>query len=91
MSKTNKEKLTFEPDEINEYKKIVQEYVEKVEAIESEIDTLVEDKKELKKQFEEKIDLKTLNQVLRILKIESRVSRKDTFDLMKDALKDLSE
>lgn len=92
MSKNKQSSVgDMEPDEVNEYKRIALEFVERLERIDNEIETLKEDKKELKEEFKEKIDLKTLNQVLRVLKVESTVVHKDTFEVIKEALKDKSQ
>lgn len=81
----------LEPDEVNEYKRLTLEYVKRLESIDNEIETLKEDKKALKEEFEEKIDLKTLKQVIQLLKLEAGIVHKDTFDVIKDALKDESQ
>lgn len=81
---------TLQPDELNELKKVVVEYVQRKENIENEITTLKEDLKTLDEEFSEKLDMKTLNNVLRILKIESKVVHKDAFDTYIEALKDPS-
>jgi len=78
----------LQPDELNELKRLVKEYVTRMETLDNEIDTLREDKKTLKEEFTEKLDLRTLDQVLRIMKIESGVSHKDTYDTFYETLKD---
>jgi len=81
----------MEVSEVNEYKKLALEYVQRLETIDDEIDTLKGDKKTLKEEFEKKIDLKTLMQVVKVLKLEAGVIHKDTFDIIKEALEDSSQ
>ena len=75
-----------QPDELNDLGKTAREYVERKERIEHEIETLKEDLKALKEEFEEKIDMKELERVLKVLKIRSQVKHKDTFDALEEAL-----
>jgi uncharacterized protein (UPF0335 family) len=77
----------LQPDELGELKRMVREYVSRLENLDNEIDTLRDDKKALKEEFEERLDIRTLNAVLRILKIESGVVHQDTYDTFYEALK----
>jgi hypothetical protein len=56
--------------------------IEKTELkrIDSEIEILTIDRKELFEKYSEKIDVKTLKQAMRVQAIRDKVSRKDTFD-----------
>lgn len=78
----------LQPDELNELKRVVVEYVKRLERIDNEIEQLREDKKTLKDEFEERLDIRTLEKVLRILKIESEVDHRHTFDCFKEVLSD---
>lgn len=80
---------TMQPDELNELKRIVREYVSRLSNIDSEIDTLREDKKALKEEFKERLDIRTLNAVLKTLKIEAAVIHQDTYDTFYETLKTL--
>jgi len=80
---------TLQPDELNELKKVVQEYISRKESIENEIQMLKDDSKELDIEYSEKLDMKTLNVALKTLKLEKSVQFKDTFDLFLDALKNV--
>ena len=82
---------TMQPDELGELKRLVREYVRRLDNIDNEIETLKEDKKVLKDEFAEKIDLRTLNIVLRILKIEAGIIHQDTYDTFYEALKDTED
>lgn len=79
---------TLQPDELNELKKIAIEYVKRLQNLDNEIDQLREDKKALKEEFEERLDIKTLQQVIRVLKIESAVDHRHTYDCFTEALRD---
>ena len=90
MSKKNSEKqyniATLQPDEINSLRSLVKEFVTKVENIDNEIELLKTDRKELLEEYSEKLDMKTLQAALRVVKIQQGVSHKDTFDLFMEAL-----
>ena len=77
------------PDELGELRKLVEEYVRRLQTIDNEIETLREDRKELKEEFKQRLDIKTLEIVLKIRKIEDTVQHKDTFDAFADVVKDL--
>jgi len=79
---------TLQPDELNALRALVKDFVSKMESIDNEIELLKSDKKELIEEYSEKLDYKTLQAALKVLKIESEVMRKDTFDLFIEALKE---
>jgi uncharacterized protein (UPF0335 family) len=81
----------LQPDELGALKAVVLEFVQKVESIDNEIELLKTDRKDLFEEYSERIDTKTLIQVLRVLKIESGVAYKDTYDLMREALGDKTQ
>lgn len=66
----------------------IQEYLRRMTEIDAQISALREDRKQLNEDYKEVIDLKTLNKVLRIQKIQDSVEDKDrpTFDDMLDLL-----
>lgn len=78
----------MQPDEVNELKRLVQEFVKKIETVDQEIETLKTDRKEIMEEYSSKLDMKTLAAALRVVKIQSVVAHKDTFDLFVEALKD---
>lgn len=86
--KKNDEAAQLQPDELGELKKIALEYVKRQETIDNEIETLKDDKKSLREEYEKRIDMKTLASVIRILKIEAGVKNKSTFDALMEVLKD---
>jgi len=69
------------PQELEELKKNVIEFVTRAKTIDNEIDLLKEDRKALCEEFSEKVDMKTLNSALRVVKIQEGVQFRDTFEL----------
>jgi uncharacterized protein (UPF0335 family) len=80
----------LQPDELNELKTIVRDYYKRSKAIEQEIKDLREARNDLTDEFKNKLDLKTFNLVLRIIKAEDAVQHKDTFDLYREATAELA-
>lgn len=79
---------SLQPDELGALKALVKEFMDKVETVENEIQTLKDDRKEILEEYSEKLDTQTLSAALRVLKIKSRVARKDAFDLFIEVLTD---
>lgn len=75
-------------DELGALKADVCEFLKRHQNIENEIATLKEDKKELINEFKSKLDMRTLQAALRVVKIESGVDHKDAYDAFMDVLKD---
>lgn len=78
----------MQPDELNALRELVKEFMSKVENLDSEMEGLKQDKKELIEEYKEKLDMKTLQIALRILKLQNAVQRRDSFDLFMEALTD---
>lgn len=78
----------MQPDELNALRAVVQEFMSKAENIDNEMETLKNDKKELIEEYKEKLDMKTLQIALRIIKLQNAVQRRDSFDLFMEALTD---
>jgi len=78
------------PDELNTLKALVKEFMTKVSSIDNEIELLKEDRKEIIEEYSDKLDMKTLQLALKVLKLESSVARRDAYDLFIEALKDPS-
>jgi len=74
------------PDEINALRALVKEFMGKVQSIDSEVELLKEDRKELIEDYSEKLDMKTLQLALKMLKLQNSVAHKDAFDLFIEAL-----
>lgn len=77
-----------QPDELGELKKTLKEFIDRRAAIENEIETLKGDLKDLTEEFKGRLDTKTLDAVLRVMKIEANVKHKSTYDAMIEVLKD---
>lgn len=78
----------LQPDELNELKSVVREYLERSQNLDEEIAGLRESKKDLKAEFEKRLDIKTLEQVLKVMKIEASVDHKDNYDSFSEIVKD---
>jgi len=75
-----------QPDELGALKEVVNEFVKRLKVIENELDLLKEDKKELVAEFKEKLDMSTLNQALRAVRLRTKAKHKDTFDTFVEIL-----
>ena len=76
----------MQPDEINALRALVNEFVEKVNNIDNELELLRQDRKEVIEEYSDKLDMKTLQAALRVAKIQKEVAHRDTFDLFMEAL-----
>lgn len=76
----------LQPDEINALRSLVKEFMLKIESIDNEIELLKQDRKEVIEEYQEKLDMKTLQAALKVVKIQQGVAHKDTFDLFLEAL-----
>jgi len=79
---------TMMPDELGAIKALVKEFVEKIQAVDNEVELLKQDRKELCESYAEKLDLKTLQAALKVVKITAEVAHRDTFDLFCEALEE---
>jgi len=78
----------MQPDEVNALRALVKEFVGKIEAVDNEVELLKTDRKEIIEEYGEKLDLKVLNAALKVVKIQSAVAHRDTFDLFMEVLSD---
>lgn len=76
----------LQPDEINALRELVKEFISKIETIDGEIELLKSDRKEVIEEYSDKLDMKTLQAALRVVKIQQGVEHKDTYDLFLEAL-----
>ena len=79
---------TMMPDELNALRALVKEFVGKVESVDNEIELLKQDRKEIIEEYEEKLDMKTLQAALRVIKTQKEVAHKDAYDLFIAALEE---
>jgi len=77
---------TLQPDEVGALRNLVKEFITKIEAIDNEMELLKGDRKEVIEEYTDKLDMKTLQAALRVLKIQQNVAHKDTYDLFIEAL-----
>ena len=78
----------MQPDELNVLKVEVVEFVKRLENLDNEIACLRDDKKQLKEDFADKLDVPTLDKVLRVLKVESDVKHRHTYDCFMEVLRE---
>ena len=76
----------MQPDEIGTLRNLVKEFIKKIEAIDNEIELLKGDRKEVVEEYTSKLDMKTLQAALKVIKIQQSVAHKDTYDLFIEAL-----
>ena len=77
-----------QPDELGALTALVSEFVDRLKSIESEIETLKQDQKELVEEYSDRLDVKTLQAAMRTVKIKKKVGYKDTFDTFVDILEE---
>jgi uncharacterized protein (UPF0335 family) len=78
----------LQPDELKALKALVKEFIERVQNVDNEIETLKEDRKTIIEEYQDKLDLKTLQAALKVLKIQQGVQHRDTYDLFMSTLTD---
>lgn len=86
MARTKKQTPDRQPMELNELKKIVAEFMGRYETVENEMQLLKDDQTELVEEYSDRLDMKTLKQAIRIIKIKEKVAHQDTFDSFVDIL-----
>jgi len=80
----------MQPDEIGALRKLVKEFVTKVNAVDNEIELLKGDRKEIIEEYSTKLDMKTLNAGVKVFKIQEGVAHRDTYELFWEALTGMS-
>jgi hypothetical protein len=91
MGKRNKPEKQYnvavmQPTEINALRALVKEFIGKIQTVDDEIELLKEDRKEIIIEYSEKLDYKTLQSALKVVKIQQSVEHKDTYDLFMEVL-----
>jgi uncharacterized protein (UPF0335 family) len=81
----------MQPDELGALRTLVKEFIGRLENVDNEIELLKQDRKDLVEEYAEKLDYKTLQAALKVVKIQSEVEHKDTFDLFIETLTDPSQ
>lgn len=75
-----------QPSSITELEPLVKEFVDKYQALVNEEELLKTDKKELIEEYNEKLDMKTLQLALKAIKLKSKVQHANTFDCFVEIL-----
>lgn len=70
MSRPKKEAPAFDPE-------VAKEFISRYFSVEREIKVLREDKKELKSEFKEKLDIKLISNMIRYIKAQLRLNVSD--------------
>lgn len=81
--KNNKDVSTdaqAQPDELNELASIVEEFTSRLAHLEALAAGIKEDRKALIDEFREKLDMKTLNAAMKIVKTKRAAEHKHTLD-----------
>ena len=86
-NKNDTNNFPLQPDELNALTTIAKEYIDRAKNIDNEIELLREDRRHLREEFTEKLDVKTLEKAMKLVKLESDVDRRDTFDCFVELLK----
>lgn len=79
----------MQPTEVNALRALVKEFIGRVQNIDNEIEGLKEDRKDLIDEYSQKLDYKTLQSALKVVKIQNSVEHKDTFDLFMEVLEEV--
>ncbi len=74
------------PTELGEIEKLVTEFMNRYENVENELETLKLDKKELIEEFSDRLDMKTMQQAIRTVKIRKKVDKLDTYEAIVEML-----
>jgi len=77
-----------QPDELNELKTLVGEFLDRFKNLENEIELLKQDQKELVEEYKDRLDIKTLQAAMRTVKIKKKITYKDTFDAFVEILEE---
>jgi len=91
MPKNNSPSLSVadeQPSEINELKKLVNEFIDRYRNVENELELLKESQRELVDEYKDKLDIKTLKAAMRVVKIEKTITHKETFEVFTEAVRE---
>lgn len=86
MKKNKNNEANAMPESLTELKPIVDEFVKKMEALENEEESIRESKKDLVEEYADKLDVKTLNLALKMMKLKNKVEHKHYFDMFVEVL-----
>lgn len=77
-----------QPDELNELAAIVEEFTKRLSAVDQQMAGLKEDRKDLIDEYKEKLDMKTLNAAMKIVKTKRAAEHKHTLDQFLDIIEE---
>jgi len=81
MAKKSKDQgADRQPLELGELKKITDEFMNRYNNTENELQLLKEDQANLIEEFSDRLDMKTLKQAIRTIKIKKKVNHLDTYE-----------
>ncbi len=80
MGRPKKDIAPRQPSELNELKALVVEFMKRFETVENELELLKEDQKNLIEEYSDRLDIKTLKQAIRTIKIKKKVDHLDTYE-----------
>lgn len=78
---SKKEEPNNMPENLDDLKPIVSEFIERYKRLENEAQELKEQQKELIEEFSDKLDTKTLKLAMKEVELRAKVERKHYFDL----------
>jgi len=80
MGRKKKDVAPEQPTELGALREVMTEFMDRFDRIENEITLLQDDQKQLIEDFSDRLDVKTLKQAMRTVKIKKKVNQLDTFD-----------
>jgi uncharacterized protein (UPF0335 family) len=80
MGRKKSDEAVRMPTELGALRKLVGEFMERFENVDHELDMLKEDQKLLIEEFSDRLDMKTLKQAMRTVKIRKKVNHLDTYE-----------
>lgn len=85
-TKQPEETVNSQPTSITELQPIVEEFIDKLQKIKQEQETLKQDEKDLVEEYSDRLDTKTLKFAMRSVDLKAKVERKDAFDAFVEIL-----
>ena len=86
MKNKSSDEAIYQPDNLQDLKVVVSEFINKIQAVDNEIEMLKGDRKDIIEEYKEKLDMKTLQAALKVIKITKGVEHKSTFDSFMEVL-----
>lgn len=73
-------------DELGALGNVVEEFIRRLSTVDAEIQLLKDDRKELVEEYKSKLDMKTLNAAMKIVKTKATVEHKNTLDVFLEVI-----